>query len=136
MRPPRGDDDLPASVVAVTEEEEAEPLELDLEEERRGRQRKTVHVWYVVFAAFAGLAIGVALLFVYFVHSSANSRAATCAVVAANRHEKQAQLQQYDANPPTSELARSLQQTYRESLASWERLWSTLGCKDAAPPGP
>lgn len=120
-----------------------EALELNLDEEegrekdrKIARNRVRIRVWYVVFAAFFGLVLGLGFMFVYVVNSSAKSKDATCAVVAASRHEKQAQLEQYEANPPTSELARSLQQTYRESLASWERLWSTLGCKDAAPPGP
>lgn len=111
-------------------------LVLDLEEEAQVRRRRMVHIWYVVFAAFLGIVLGLAGMFTLLVSSSKGQRDATCAVVAASRAEKRAQLAEYEANPPTSELARSLQQTYRDSLATWDHLWSTLRCKDTAPPGP
>jgi hypothetical protein len=111
-------------------------LELDLEEDGRERRRRMVHIWYVVFAAFFGLVLGLAAMFALVVNSSRGSRDATCAVVAASRAEKRAQLAEYEANPPTSELARNLEQTYRDSLATWDQLWSTLRCKDTALPGP
>lgn len=111
-------------------------LVLDLEEEAQVRRRRMVHVWYVVFAAFVGLVLGLAAMFALVVNSSRGSREATCAVIAASRAEKRAQLREFEATPPTTELARNLQQTYRDSLATWDQLWSTLRCKEAAPPGP
>ena len=119
----------------MTEPEE-EALELDLDEEA-GRPRLRVrHLLYVFVVSFVAVMLGVVLLFVYFAKSSADSRAATCAVVEASRKEKRAQLLQYQENPPTTELARSLQETYRDSLRSWDSLWSTLGCKEAPAPTP
>lgn len=116
----------------VKPEEEAEALELDLEERRERKFR----LWYLLAAVGVGLILGVVLAFVFVSKASQGQRGATCAVVEASRKEKMAQLREYEANPPTTDLARNLQETYRDSLATWDRLWSTLGCKDSAPPGP
>jgi len=113
-------------------------LELNLEEDepRAWYRHRLTRVLYVAFSAFAGLVIGLGAMFVLVVNSSKDSRGATCSVVEANRKEKREQLQQYEESPPSTELAKRLQQTYKESLASWDHLWSTLGCKDSAPPTP
>lgn len=123
---------MKAAEVPDDELTDGEALELDLEERRERKFR----LWYVLAAVGVGLILGVVLAFVFVSKASQGSRQATCAVVGASRHEKQAQLREYEANPPTTDLARNLQSTYRDSLATWDRLWSTLGCKDEAPPGP
>jgi hypothetical protein len=111
-------------------------LELDLETEPARQHRRWSKVLYVGAAAFVGLVAGLTLMFILVVNSSNSQRSATCAVIAASRAEKQAQLQQYEESPPSTELARRLQSTYKESLRTWDGLWSTLGCKDTAPPAP
>jgi hypothetical protein len=88
-------------------------------------------VIYAIVSGFLALGLGIGLAFYFIVKSSADSRKATCAVVEHSRAEKRAQLQAYDETPPTTEAGRNLRETTASSLAAWDGLWGTLGCKDA-----
>lgn len=88
---------------------------LTLAEAGRKLEARRVRVWYVVMIGFLGMALGIVLAFAFIIQSSKDSRAATCAVVTANREV-------YRETPPTTETGRNAQ-------AAWEGLARSLNCK-------
>lgn len=94
--------------------------------------KRSVPLIYVIVVAVTGPTLGIILTFGYVVAASRGQRAATCSTVAASRAEKMAQLQAYEETPPTTEAGENLREKTRQSLETWDRLWVTLGCKEAA----
>jgi hypothetical protein len=95
--------------------------------------KRPVPLWYVFAAGFLAVGVGIALLFTYAALSSRDRLADTCAVIETSRAEKRAQLKAYEETPPVSETGRNIRDTYAESLAAWDKLWNSLGCKEVPP---
>lgn len=70
-----------------------------------------------------------AVTITYIVVVSRGNKEAYCTLIETNRAEKRAQLRGFEETPPTTEVGRNLEGTYRDSLAAWDRLWDTVGCK-------
>lgn len=109
----------------------------ELREQQAILARQQVRVRRLLNLMGVGMAT-VIILFVsiitYIVLASQGNRETTCALIETSRAEKRAQLEAFEETPPTTEVGRSLQDAYRDSLAAWDQLWDTIGCKAVPPP--
>ncbi len=91
--------------------------------------KRPVPLWSVIMAGFIALGIGIFVTFIFVAVSSRDRLSDTCAVIETSRAEKRIQIRAFDESPPTTEAGRNLKDSYTQSLAAWDRLWDSLGCK-------
>lgn len=99
------------------------------QEQLAQQQLRVKRLLYLVAVGVVSVLAIFAVTLTFLVVISRGNKEASCALIETNRAEKRAQLQAYAESPPATETGRKLEQTYRDSLAAWDRLWGALGCK-------